>query len=277
MRWKYEKILFLILSFIFLFNCNTTVYGEGTILKVAFKSDIPVYQFINGYGEAMGLHIDLLNEIAANNNLSLEYVPMDNIESCLKSLEEGDVDIILGLPIYVNHNFNNTIEISNSDLYMIASKSFLNGRELQHIRNYSVAFEYDPSNYSVTSNIDASIYVVVGNQEDVLNANLKGADDVMISDSNIMPYLLSERGIEDEYAIVSSYVNNVAYTISIQKDNIELLRLINNEIVNLRVTGKYDEIRNQWISLDRNHYVRTMIYRLVFVWIITFLIIETVK
>jgi polar amino acid transport system substrate-binding protein len=241
------RVSILALFTLLLLNTTSPAGAISTNLKVAFKCDMPIYQFIDENGQLAGIHIDILNEIAAEDEFTIEYVPMKDMMDCIYALEMGDVDVVLGMPKVTGKDFLTSLEISNADLYMLASKSFLNGRSIDDLKDYTLVFEYNTTNYSVISNMNASVYRVVRNQMEVLKTQMQGEAEVMICDENCMPYLLEKQGIQDQYTIIHSYVNTVGYTMAVQKGNNRLLRILNDGIVNLRVSGKYEKIRRKWI------------------------------
>ena len=81
------------------FSCCTVLtsetYGAETVLYVGVDPHLPPYQFIQD-GEYQGVHIDLLNAIAEEEDLIIEYISFENMTDCMEALDEGKVDIVLG-------------------------------------------------------------------------------------------------------------------------------------------------------------------------------------
>jgi len=60
-------------------------------LNVAVDPSIPPFQFKNG-GKLYGLSIDILNLIALDNNIRINYIPI-NKEASIEKLISGEVDL----------------------------------------------------------------------------------------------------------------------------------------------------------------------------------------
>lgn len=68
-----------------------------TSIKVAVNPNFPPFQYLNENGEMVGLHIDIMNEIADNENLIIEYLAFNETNKSIEALENGIVDAVLGI------------------------------------------------------------------------------------------------------------------------------------------------------------------------------------
>lgn len=226
---------------------SLTARAAGIRLRVAFKDDAPFYQFTDEQGSARGLHVDLIVAIARTNGIQIDYIPMGKLWDCLDALERGEVDVVLGVPTYTDGEFSASMETSTAKLYVLAAHSFLAGRNIDQISDYTAVFEYNTANSSMISNMNARSYLVTGSQKALLEAHLAGQGDVMICDKNCMSYLLRQKGIESEYAVVQSFIDTTGYVMAVKKGNATLLRLLNDGLMALRFSGEYDNIHKQWV------------------------------
>jgi polar amino acid transport system substrate-binding protein len=236
-----------ILLFILLSPCFGA--ASGSKLRVAFRNDTP-YQYIDDQGKVAGLHVDILNEIAKTRGYSIQYMRMQTMSKCLQALEDGAVDAVLGVKVRDNKGFLETVEISSADLHMMISKSYLARKNSKDIRNYNVAFENNTGNYLLMHNLGASMYLVVATQEDVLDKFIQGKADAILLNEDSIRYSEQKGVISDQLTLLYKYVDTVSYTILVSDKNRSLLRKLNDGIVNLKVTGEYEGIRNKWIPDD---------------------------
>jgi polar amino acid transport system substrate-binding protein len=219
-------------------------------LRVAYKTDSPFYQFTDERGTAAGVHIDLMNAIARDAALAIEYVPMQKLWDCINALESGDVDLVLGVPSSEEGPFISSMETMTATICILSSKEILPARNPDMRSSYTAVLEYNTTNISLLSNIAATTYIVTGSQKELLQKHLAGQGDFMICDLNCMMYLLKQAGIKDSFSLVQGNIGTVGYVTAVRKGNLTLLRLINDGLMKLRVSGEYDRIRTEWIPQE---------------------------
>lgn len=159
-------------------------------LRVAFKSDMPYYQFQDENGEAVGLHIDMMNAIAREMNRDVVYFPTATTQEGVELLQNGEVDILLGIPHFLEGDFITSAEINSGEIAILAKKGFINDRNLKDIPVFTAAVEQNASNQFVINNLGAVQNIIVGSQKRVLEAHLEGRADLMVCDISCMEYLL---------------------------------------------------------------------------------------
>ena len=243
-----------IIVMFFLLLSYSKVNAVDTVIKVAFQPDLPPYQFIEK-GQAAGLHIDILNDIAGRNNFIIEYIPMGTTTQCMKALEEDKVDIVLGVMSKNASEYRaKLIEgISQCSVCMIATNE-----KAEKIRNnigseyLAVVFENNTIDYLYSRNMKNLRSIVVSNQVRAFDILLSEEVDAMIGIKNSLAYQINKAGLEDKYTIVNNFMGSIEYSIAVRLADKELERTLNEEFQRLRLSGRYEALYKKWIEENDN-------------------------
>ncbi|KUO71889.1 MAG: hypothetical protein APF77_07195 [Clostridia bacterium BRH_c25] len=256
---------------VLLFLFEMPAYALNEELKVAFVTGLPPYQFLDESQNPVGMHIDILNAIARENDLMIEYIPMKSKRESIEAFNKGKVDLVLGtlLSDKTYYKGSTTSEISSSKLYMIALKDYWETNpNLSNGRAVAV-YEYDTVNYYLVSSLGAIRYIVTGNQEEVMEVAKKGRADLIIGVKNSILYQLRQDSIEDKYTTIHNNIDTISYGMIVHENSGNLLHVLNNGIASLRSSSEYEKILNKWIVTDDQDYwkkiVKPYIYFLVFI------------
>lgn len=262
-----KKIIKLILIIIILFYVMffySSASGVKTMLKVAFQPNLPPYQFLEN-GQPAGLHVDILNNIAENNNFIIEYIPMNTTTECMEVLEKGEVDIVLGVILKDNQErYVNFVEsISQSSLCMIAlnekADKIKNNINSEYI---TATFQSGTIGHFFIQNMKYLRCIVISNQMRAFDMLAKGEVDVMIGEKNSLLYQIKKSNLEECYTIINSFVVPIEYSMAVKAANENLRKKLNTSIYQMRINGDYERIYGKWI--DENEYAkRVMIKRII--------------
>jgi len=252
-----------IILIIAVLSLNYKVSAINTILKVAFDPNLPPYQFLENDKPA-GMHIDLLNKIAERYDFLIEYIPIEGTYRCMEALENGDVDIALGV---INNNVKYEAglseSISQSSIFMIVNNNRLIDFNNKN-NNLVTVFENDTISYSFAHNMENLRAIVVSDQVRAFNYLVSGRADALIGVKNCILHQLEKTGIEDDYTIVNNFMVPIEYSIAIKPGDKDLLKKINNGIQQLRISGEYKKIHDKWINEDK-YIVRDIIKRILYI------------
>ena len=126
MKRKINKTVLLLLIAIFVaVPLPSTARAPRTSIKVAVNGNLPPFQFIDEKGNIVGLHIDIMNEIAARENLIIEYIVFNENSEAVEALENGMVDVILGTLSAngISSKLQKTNDITSASLCMLVANS----------------------------------------------------------------------------------------------------------------------------------------------------------
>ncbi|MEM1485041.1 transporter substrate-binding domain-containing protein [Oscillospiraceae bacterium PP1C4] len=267
MNKKLFRICFCLLSIVFLTSASP-VHAVTTKLKVALNCNMPPYQFVDKDGHCAGMHIDILDAIAEDKGLVIEYIPMEKTSNCTAALDKGEVDLVLGIVIDPNSKYTGqfTQEISSSTLCMIAPNSFIEKNDIQrNLKNGIAVFEYGTASYSLISKLGASMCLAVGNQKEVFDTHTLKKADVMVGVKSSMLYQLYQRGMEDDYSIIHNYMATVRYAMVVQNGDDELMRYLNSGISTLRANSGYGNIYSRWTIDEGSNNMKALIVKIAYI------------
>lgn len=252
MKLIYKTILLLFILIILSSYFTIDSEGARTSIKVAVNHNFPPFQYLSDNGEIVGLHIDIMNEIARNENLIVEYIPFNETHKSIEALENGMVDSVLGI---VSNNYKNSMlartnDISSATLCMLVGNEDIN-RVLypeQDLRKYSVAFELGTISFSQLSQLNTGNNLVMGNQKQLYNALISKNANAIIGVKESIIYMLEENGTSDSYTIVHNYISSVSYSILTRRNDRVLYNSINRGIGKILASGKYEQLLDKWIT-----------------------------
>lgn len=255
MIWKFKNFIGIILVFIFIFlGFDFKAYGIETMIKVGFEPKLPPYQFLED-GQPAGVHIDILDSIASKNNFIIKYIPMETTTKCIESLNSGNVDMVLG----VNKNDNSrykvwfTETISQSYICIVAPSN-----ESYKILNDIItkglvaSIQSNTMEYSYIQNLFNLRYVLVPNQVQAFDLLVNNKVDLLIGVKHSIIYQLEKAELLNEFTIINNYLSFIEYNIAVKEGNKELLKKVNEGIQQLKLSGKYEKIREKWINENEN-------------------------
>lgn len=223
-----------------------------TNIKVAVNCNLPPFQYFNKNGELVGLYLDIMNEIARNEDLIVEYIAFNETSKSLEALENGLVDAVLGVlsKNETRYSLQKTNDIYSAALCMLVENDDVS-RMLypeQDIRRHSVAFELGTLSFSQLSQLNTGNNIVMGNQIQIYDSLIKKNVDAVIGIKESMVYMLEENDTNDSYTIVHNYISSVNYSILTRRNDRVLYNSINRGISQLRASGTYEQLLDKWIS-----------------------------
>ena len=223
-----------------------------TSIKVAVNHNFPPFQYLNDSGEIIGLHIDIMNEIAKNENLIVEYIAFNETHKSIEALENGIVDCVLGI---VSNNYKNSIlartnDISSANMCMLTGNENINRilHPEQDLRKYSIAFELNTISFSQLSHLNTGNNLVMGNQKQIYEALTNKKVEAIIGVKESLIYMLQEDGISDDFTIVRNYISSVSYSILTRRNDRVLYNSINRGIGKILASGEYEQLLDKWIT-----------------------------
>lgn len=217
-----------------------------TLVRVAFDRNLPPYQFLDE-GEPKGIHIDLMDSIARENNYRVEYYPFDSQSGCITAFEDGEVDIILG----VTPRLSKEYQVQSSSAFSEATACALTQKSrADAIRNtfgskiYTLSYQFGTMEYEYMTQILAVQGVLASNQFDALDKLINGEADIMIGNKDTIRYQLNQLGLSDEYTIISNFATPITYDAIVRSYDIR--QIINSSLQRMQYTGEYETILNSW-------------------------------
>ncbi len=279
-----HRAAILAVSFAALFLSLHTPSAALTEVKVAVCADLPPLHYIDETGELTGMHIEILNILAKNRDLTFEYVIYDRLTDAVAALENGDVRIVLGaLPGDVANNTKVTFtsSLSSSSVCMIVP---LDQTERVIYRGsapspYRLGFELGSVSLNQISRLPSATMVPVGSQQQLYRQLISGQADAVVCVKDSMLYMLEKAGIRSAYSVAVSQITEVDYMLLMRESDRLLHSRLNDDIGDLRASNQYNDILSKWlIDLDKQDMqtrIRLLLWGLAIFGVIAGVIIAT--
>jgi len=222
-------------------------------LRLGVDPSYAPFSLITGQGQAEGLALDYVREIAAELGLRLVQVPSENWAGTVASVKRGEVDLVaainpqsatwpylepstsyLDFPIMIVTREGAPVIAGRDDL---AGKQVLGNTTREPIRR-------------LLARIPGVTVVPVGTEEEGLRRLAAGEGDAFVGNLASVDYLIREHFL-GQVKVAAPTGDSEAISIGVRRDLAPLLPLINRVLVNLP-THRQQEIRNTWFA---SHYV----------------------
>ena len=250
MKINIKVYLFIIVVFCFTILNFKTVKAESYIdynktYKIGVINFEP-YVKIDSENNISGYYIDFFDMVANELNLKYEYVAVNNEESISK-LETGELDFSLGITITEERAERILFSVSPIALekYALYSRIPINKSQVYKLDGLRFGAIRERAadwilNFFEASNIKVEV-VYADSYEEINN----------MIDNNEIDFILDSAYKNSKYNKIYEFVESQVY-IATQKDNKELLNLIDQTIVDLnKKDAKIDKLYNSYFDLDK--------------------------
>lgn len=257
MSKKFLKLSGAILSLVLCFGLSAcgSKDTDADTLKVLTNATFEPFEFCeDGSDEIKGFDVDMMNAIAEDQGLTLEFVNME-FDSLLPALDSNQGDIIcagmnkLAGDRAEKADFGETYY--ESDLVLLVKKdSFITGLYGLN-KNDKVATQIgttgaDYANGMVSDNLIKEA-VLLNDWADCYLQLQNGDVKAVIVDKPVCEAYLKKSG--DNVMIAGdTFGDHEEYAFAVKKGNSELLAKLNAGLANLKANGKFDELVSKWFS-----------------------------
>lgn len=248
-------------------------------VRVAVCPHTPPFQFLDENYYLTGIHIDIMEEIAQQNNLSIIYTTYNTKSECISALNRGVVDMVLGYQTqeYDITDHLVTSELSTGTISIVANKNLAAYIEqTQRTTPFAIAFEYGAIDYSLLHALGFHRLLGVGNQDQAVDALLSQEADITVGLSESISYILHQRGIEREFTTIHGRVSAVQFAILVSKESPSLYRLLDKALIELHTSGVYEKICDFWIRNQSEQRLQFIVNGLIVTALLTILITAVV-
>lgn len=217
-------------------------------LRVGFDPELPPFQY-KGNDIYTGFNIEILNTIATNEGIEIQYIPM-NMEQSINALRQKDIDIILG----ISYSADLIADMEFTERFFTSSVGLLVAQDNKQIENISdlsekiVALQRGTVEYDFLRNIRRIKYNATSNQSNAFELLMLGRSDAFVGNRQTAEYLLRERGLSNKYTFAENYVLPLEYSMAVHKQDYALLNYLNHGLQSIKVDGTYSAVYDYWFS-----------------------------
>lgn len=249
-----KNILFFIFVFYSVLTNAILIEKENNYKKeirekyiVAVEGKQPPLQFLENK-EIKGFNIELLNLIGEKRNIDFQFVQMDK-NKALEKLKKREVDLILGIRFEkeLENKYRHTESIGDYSICIVAPKNKIKKlKEGFGNSNFLIGVEKDSSEYNYLKTMKKINFNIVFDQKSLYELLKLNRADFIIGVKEIAEYMLLTDDFKNKYEIVNSYTAPVSYYIGVSYINEKLLKILNEEIKNLKINGEYEKLFLEW-------------------------------
>lgn len=186
---KSKKSLLLWFAVLLWAGSANPVEGTEPVFRVAFYEEAP-YQFMDEKGQAVGLLIDIFDQVAERSGYSAEYTCYATLNACVNALEDGTVDLVLGMPSSSGYQLPETAELYASNLVIAEAMGRAgSGKESS---GYRVGYNYQTTGNTIIYSLVADRYIISDRVSTLMEHLANGQVDAAILDKAVLDYVQEE-------------------------------------------------------------------------------------
>jgi len=222
--------------------------GEKKIYRIAGEKHLAPFSYVNDKGVFTGFSIDMLNQIAKEENVKFTYIPMD-LYQATKALQEGKIDAIMGLEYSANQNqvfkFSDPY-FTMADAVVIPNSLKSSVTSLTDLRGKTVAMREDKISFELLMNVRNIEFQMALNPEDALNLLFLNRADAFFSNKWTAEFYLEKSKKKGQYTILDNVGIPSEFAVATRPENTKLLSVINLSISHMQADGTYQELYRKW-------------------------------
>ena len=221
------------------------------MLKVTGDKDYPPYEYIDEAGNYRGFNVDLMNAIAIELGIEVEYIPAD-WNTALELVKNGDADLIQGI---------NQSE-SRAENLIFSQETLVNSQSIFVLKDDTVIFGIDDLKGKTAAvqrgDISKEMLKAAGvkdsnikeyeNQEKAIEALIDKEVDAFAGNRLTGLYYIQKRGLQKEIKIADNISETIRYSIAGTEGKENLIDDINRALKTLQRNGTYEKISLKWFG-----------------------------
>lgn len=232
-------------------NILTSADALTTNVRVGFCAYMPPYQYIDSAGDIKGFHIDILEEVAKNIDLNLEYIPYNTTSQAMESLEKGDVDLVLGAVKNSVNDYNALYSspLSTTNICLVANKNTAERYRENPKINENIVSEFGIIEYKYLSNIGNGITILTANQKSGIELLLSDRADMLVGIRECVSWYLDEENKNDDYIVINNYLSSAEFCIALREGDKFFQYSIDGVLSDIRTSDFYDSLYSKWFDI----------------------------
>lgn len=203
-------------------------------------------------GKVEGFDIDIAKAVAKHifgdaSKLELKEVTS---KTRITMLQNGDIDAIIATMTISDERKK---QVDFSDVYFNAGQSLLvkKGSPITGLESLTpdtkvLAVKGSTSAKNIREKAPKATILEFENYQDAFNALKAGKGEALTTDNSI---LLGMQQQDPNYTLVGGNFTEEPYGIAVKKGQPELLRAINDTLKELKSSGEYDKLHEQWLGV----------------------------
>ncbi|MEA3316578.1 MAG: transporter substrate-binding domain-containing protein [Bacteroidota bacterium] len=262
------KNITILLLIIFVFNSNQLYAFESKTDTVYFRGNMnyPPYQQLTKKNKAIGFSVDLLHAIEETMDINV-IIDLGHWENIKKQLINNKIDGVVAMTYSKERkkNVNFSVPYSYVSYSIFTRNNNQTIKSIKDINNKEVIVIKDDIMHDYLINNDITKHIFpADNYIEAIQSLSKGQYDCVLIDNVLGQYTINKYNLENLKSIKTN-IKPMKLCFGINKNNPELLGIINDGLQILKTTGKYQEIYDKWFSIYeknklRNKIIKSLLY-----------------
>ena len=241
------------------------VLAAKPVLVIGDDLDYPPYSFLDERGEPAGFSVELARAVVEEMGYQAEFRP-GTWQETVEALEQGEIDIISGMfysPSRARRfSFSVKHSVARGDVFV---RSGTEVDSLEDLRGRMVVVQEGDIVGETLAAMNLGIsFVRVPTVEEGLRLVEEGRADYGAFTRATGHYLIRNRDIRGLRAAGLDFSSN-DYAMAVTREKADLLYGINDALLVLNSTGRYQEIYDRWLGVYEEQSLRSVMLR--YLWI----------
>ena len=246
-----KKSYLLLITIMIILCTNINSFGDELnteSIKIAGDNRFPPYHYVNDNGIYKGFSVDIIHAIAIEMGIDVELIPMP-FYTILDAINENQVDVILGLEKREEYD-----EYVFSDSYLTMSKGIFVKNdnkyiaELEDLSDLSVIVQRGNVTNEMLRFINLDNAIFVDNQQQGILTLMMGNAEVFVGNRITGQYTIQKWKQTNFIKVVGAPIEPVDYCFAANKENQDMINMINEGIELIKKNGTYDKIYAKWFG-----------------------------
>lgn len=243
-----KGIILILTSYILLFS-NTVYANSNNILRVAGDRYYPPYEYLDEDGSYKGFNVDLSTALGIEMKRDVKFIPMEWLAAHAALLND-EVDIIQGM------NFNS----QRKEIYDFSTPYVLNASivfskneneqimELGDLKGKIVAVQRSDFTSYILAEQGGIEIKFVPDLQIAFKELIEDKVDAVFGNKLTGIYIINKLNLEELIIPIGDDINQMDYGIAVKKGNEQLLKEVNEALLNLKKNGTYSKIYEKWFG-----------------------------
>jgi PAS domain S-box-containing protein len=262
-----KKLFIVILTFFYILIANEKI-------TAVVPSNFPPYYILDKKNNLDGFAVELLNNIAIEVDLEVDYIIKDDFKSAVSVFLSKKADLIPSSGITEERKKDSIFSNSTDTFKVVAFKR--TSEKFTHKNSFKmkkVVLVKKNVAVKLLTKHPKELIIIKDNNKEALFSLLSGEADVFVYPELPIVQMLKNLDLEDKLEIYGNPLAEVKRAIRVQKDKQELLSKLNEGLEKLKKSGKYQSIYTKWFSHEKTIEIEQKVFDRAVLFIIIIIIL----
>ena len=221
--------------------------AQTKLIKVGLDNNYPPYEFVDKFGQVQGFNIELLKIIETYTSMKFDFHP-DSWEHIVKRYDNGELDMLSGMFLSEERAKENFFSIPHSRVsYKVFYHKDKRIIDIDNLSDKKLLVQKNDIMHSYLSNRqDLNLVLVRDPEEAILRLRFSEFDGAVIS-LGAGNYFVDKHELRD-ILVNPQPILNLNYCYAAKFENKEVIDEINEILLYLISTGKYNDLHAKWYN-----------------------------